>query len=120
MPPTSSLYALAAFEADCAFINFTPSLGVDIPAIRQRAERLGLPYMGSDGKTGETLVKSVLAPMFVMRNLEVLSWVGQNILGNRDGAVLNDRRTRLSKTQSEAKAVSRILGRSPTTCVSID
>lgn len=118
--PTSSLYALAAIEAGCPFINFTPSLGIGVPAIRQRADHLGLPYMGRDGKTGETLVKSVLAPMFAMRNLSVLSWVGQNILGNRDGAVLRDPRTRQAKIKTKDKIVSRIVGGSPTTLVSID
>ncbi|MEK7757532.1 MAG: inositol-3-phosphate synthase, partial [Planctomycetota bacterium] len=118
--PTSSLYALAAIEAGCPFINFTPSLGIDVPAIRERADHLGLPYMGRDGKTGETLVKSILAPMFAMRNLSVLSWVGQNILGNRDGAVLRDPKTRQSKIQTKDKIVSRIVGGSPTTRVSID
>ena len=118
--PTSSLYALAAIEAGCAFINFTPSLGLRVPAIQQRARELGVPYMGSDGKTGETLVKSALAPMFAMRNLSVLSWVGQNILGNRDGAVLDDPRTRLSKIQAKDKTVARIVAGSPVTRVSID
>ena len=118
--PTSSLYALAAIEAGCPFINFTPSLGIRVPALQQRAAERGLPYMGSDGKTGETLVKSALAPMFTMRNLEVLSWVGQNILGNRDGAVLKDPRTRLSKIQTKDKVVSQIVGGDPTTLVGID
>lgn len=118
--PTSSLYALAAIEAGCPFINFTPSLGIDVPAIRERADHFGLPYMGRDGKTGETLVKSVLAPMFAMRNLSLLSWVGQNILGNRDGAVLRDPKTRQSKIQTKDKIVSQIVGGSPTTRVSID
>ncbi len=118
--PSSSLYALAAVEAGCPFINFTPSLGIDVAAIRERAEQLGVPYMGRDGKTGETLVKSVLAPLFAMRNLPVLSWVGQNILGNRDGAVLRDPRTRLSKIQTKDKIVSQIVGSNPTTLVSID
>ncbi|MHC4696781.1 MAG: inositol-3-phosphate synthase [Planctomycetota bacterium] len=118
--PSSSLYALAAIEARCPFINFTPSLGLRVEAIQQRATELDVPYMGSDGKTGETLVKSILAPMFAMRNLSVLSWVGQNILGNRDGAVLQDPRTRTAKLQSKDKTVSQIVGRSPTTHVSID
>ncbi len=118
--PTSSIYALAAVESGCAFVNFTPSPGISIPAIRRRAEELGVPYMGNDGKTGETLVKSVLAPMFAMRNLQVLSWVGQNILGNRDGAVLNEPQTRLSKLRSKDKTVAQILGPEPTTHVSID
>jgi myo-inositol-1-phosphate synthase len=76
--------------------------------------------MGRDGKTGETLVKSVLAPMFALRNLKVLSWVGQNILGNRDGAILRDPRTRQSKTAAKDRIVSRIVGGKPTTHVSID
>jgi len=118
--PTSSLYALAAVEAGCPFVNFTPSPGIDVPAIRERAEQVGVPYMGRDGKTGETLVKSVLAPMFAMRNLNVLSWYGQNILGNRDGAILADPKTCLSKIQSKDKIVSRIVGGAPTTGVSID
>ena len=118
--PTSSLYALAAIEAGCPVVNFTPSPGVRLPAVCERADRLGIPYMGSDGKTGETLVKSILAPMFAMRNLSVLSWFSQNILGNRDGAVLRDPRTRASKIMSKDKTVTQIVGGSPATHVSID
>ena len=118
--PPSSIYALAAIEAGCPFINFTPSLGVRVPAIEERARGFGVPYMGNDGKTGETLVKSVLAPMFAARNLEVLSWFGQNILGNRDGVVLNDPQTRRSKIQSKDKLLSQIIGRVVDTHVSID
>jgi myo-inositol-1-phosphate synthase len=118
--PNSSLYALAAIEAGCPYVNFTPSTGIDLPGLRERAERLGLPYMGRDGKTGETLVKSVLAPMFAMRNLSVLSWVGQNILGNQDGSVLRDPKTRQAKIKGKDQIVSRIVGGKPTTLVSID
>lgn len=118
--PTSCLYALAAFEAGCAYVNFTPSTGIRPPAIRERGDELGLPYMGSDGKTGETLVKSVLAPMFAMRNLNVLSWAGQNILGNRDGQVLRDPKTRAAKIATKDGVISRIVGGDPATRVSID
>lgn len=118
--PPSSIYALAAIEAGFPFINFTPSLGVSVPAIRQRATELGVPFMGNDGKTGESLVKSVLAPMFAMRHLHVLSWFGQNILGNRDGAILSDPRTRLSKIRSKGKVVSAVTGTSSETGVAID
>jgi len=76
--------------------------------------------MGDDGKTGETLVKSALAPMFATRNLEVLSWFGQNILGNRDGEILQDPETRTSKIRSKDRTVSSITGGSPSTRVSID
>ncbi len=118
--PMSSLYALAAIESEAAYVNFTPSAGIDVPAIRERVEKLGLPYMGRDGKTGESLVKSALAPMFSMRNLQVMSWFGQNILGNRDGEVLRDPATRASKIRSKDKGLSRILGRDAQTGVSID
>jgi myo-inositol-1-phosphate synthase len=118
--PASSLYALAAIEAGAAYVNFTPSTGIALPAIQQRADQRGAAYMGSDGKTGETLLKSVLAPMFVMRNLRILSWYGQNILGNRDGAVLNDPRTRASKVKSKDGVISRIVGYKPMTHVGID
>lgn len=118
--PTSAIYALAAFEAGSPYVNFTPSPALVIPAVRKRADTLGLPYMGNDGKTGETLVKSALAPMFASRNLRVLSWIGQNLLGNRDGAVLTDPATRLSKIRSKDKVVSRIVGGQPVTSVSIE
>ena len=118
--PASSLYALAAIEAGASYINFTPSVGIDIPAIRQRAEEAGIAYMGSDGKTGETLMKSVLAPMFAARNLRVLSWVGHNIFGNRDGIVLDDPRNKATKTRSKERLVGEILGYRPKTLVSIE
>ncbi len=118
--PGSSLYALAAIEAGCPFINFTPSAAVSIPAIRERAESRGVAYMGNDGKTGETLVKSFLAPMFATRNLSVLSWVGQNILGNRDGQVLADPKTRESKINSKQQVLSHLTSANATTRVSID
>ena len=118
--PPSAHYAIAAVEAGCAYVNFTPSRGIEVPALRERADRLGLPYMGRDGKTGETLVKSALAPMFAMRNLAVRAWVGQNILGNRDGAALRDARTCSAKTRSKGQALSAIVPGNPHTCVSID
>lgn len=118
--PTSTVYALAAIEAGCPYVNFTPSIGINVPAVRERAEQKGIPYMGSDGKTGESLVKSFLAPMFMMRNLSVLSWVGQNILGNRDGQVLADPRTRAVKIQSKDKVLHHLRDTKATTRVSID
>lgn len=118
--PTSSLYALAAIEAGAAYINFTPSLGIDLPVLRRRADEQGLPYMGRDGKTGETLVKSVLAPLFVFRNLKVLSWAGYNLLGNPDGAALKDPSVRASKQKTKDLTVASILAGAPATHVGID
>lgn len=118
--PPSCIYALAALEAGCPFVNFTPSAGITLPAIQERARRRGLPYMGSDGKTGETLVKSVLAPLFAARHLRVLSWVGQNILGNQDGRVLSDPATKQSKLRSKDRLLRSILPGEPMTGVGIE
>jgi myo-inositol-1-phosphate synthase len=87
--PASVLYAVAALEAGCAYVNFTSSPGSSSPAVDELARRRGLPHYGRDAKTGETLLKSALAPMFAARNLRVLSWEGHNVLGNRDGQVLD-------------------------------
>src|SRR5262249_23095961 len=77
--PASSLYALAALELGCPYVNFTPSLGASLPALLELAAERRVAISGKDGKTGETLMKTVLAPMFAHRNLRVLSWVGHNI-----------------------------------------
>lgn len=118
--PASALYALAAIEAGFAYVNFTPSLGANFPAAIELANAKGVPISGQDGKTGETLLKSVLAPMFVSRNLKMLSWVGHNIFGNRDGVVLNDPRNKESKIRTKDKLISSIAGYKPQTHVSIE
>ncbi len=103
------LHAYAALDAGHPFINFTPSPGSTIPALRTLALKRGVPHMGSDGKTGETLVKTALAPLFAGRALRVLSWEGYNMLGNRDGYVLNDPDAQKSKTLSKDRALREIL-----------
>lgn len=109
----STLYAYAAILEGCPYINFTPSNGALIPALIELAVRKKVPVMGSDGKTGETLVKSALAPMFLSRNLEILSWEGVNMLGNLDGKVLNDPQNCASKLESKDQVLHRIMGYSP-------
>ncbi|MEZ6188683.1 MAG: inositol-3-phosphate synthase [Planctomycetota bacterium] len=74
------------------------------------ARAQGVPLAGNDGKTGETLLRTTLAPMFRARNLEVLSWSGFNILGNRDGAVLDEPEANAAKTGGKDKVLSAILG----------
>lgn len=111
--PASSLAAYAAFTAGCAFIDFTPSTGARLPALDQLARRAGLPYAGNDGKTGETLVKSVLAPMFAMRNLRVRSWSGLNLLGGGDGANLADPAANAAKVASKQRVLGDALGYQP-------
>jgi myo-inositol-1-phosphate synthase len=118
--PASSLYFVAAAEAGCSYINFTPSTGSTPPALQQLALERGVAHAGCDGKTGETLLKSVLAPMFAARNLEVMSWVGHNIFGNMDGKVLDDPRNKAAKVKSKDHLLAAILGYPPQTHVSIE
>ncbi|NCY01916.1 MAG: myo-inositol-1-phosphate synthase [Planctomycetia bacterium] len=118
--PASSLYALAAFEAGASYVNFTPSTGATPEALQECARQRRLPHAGCDGKTGETLLKSVLAPMFAARHLEVMSWVGHNIFGNMDGKVLDDPRNKQAKVRSKDHLLADILGYPPQTHVSIE
>lgn len=108
--PGSSLYAYAALLAGCGYVNFTPSTGASMPALEQLAEERGLPLAGRDGKTGETLVKSVLAPMFRHRALRVRAWSGTNLLGGGDGATLADPEAARSKTVSKERGLRDMLG----------
>jgi myo-inositol-1-phosphate synthase len=118
--PASSLYAIAALDRGLPYINFTPSLGAAPAGIDELARQRGTCHAGRDGKTGETLMKSVLAPMFAARNLHVMSWVGHNIFGNMDGQVLDDPRNKSAKLQSKDRAISEILGYAPQTLISIE
>jgi len=111
--PPSALAAYAAFTAGCAFIDFTPSTGARLPALAELAESAGVPYAGNDGKTGETLVKSVLAPMFALRNLRVRSWSGINLLGGGDGANLADPAANAAKVASKQRVLGDALGYEP-------
>ena len=118
--PASSLYAWAAIDTGLPYINFTPSLGASFPAIQELAVERRAPIGGKDGKTGETLLKSVLAPMFAARNMKILSWVGHNIFGNRDGQVLDDPNNKASKIKTKDQVISQIVGYKPQTHVSIE
>lgn len=117
---SSSLYAIAAIESGCPLINFTPSRGADCPPIEKLSKKIGVPHCGRDGKTGETLLKSVLAPMFAARQLEVQSWVSHNLLGNRDGAVLADPENKRAKIESKQQLLEELLGYCPENLVSIE
>lgn len=108
--PASSLYAYAALRAGCAYVDFTPSTGARLPALDELARAAGMPYAGSDGKTGETLMKSVLAPMFAQRALRVRAWSGTNLLGAGDGATLSDPDAAASKNASKQRVLGETLG----------
>lgn len=118
--PASGLYAYAALDLGLPYVNFTPSLGTSCPALDELARRRKVPHGGKDGKTGETLLKTVLAPMFAARNLRVLSWIGHNILGGGDGRVLSDPANKASKVRSKDSALAAILGYKPQSLVSIE
>jgi myo-inositol-1-phosphate synthase len=118
--PASSLYAWAALDLGLPYINFTPSLGASVPALQELALARRAVLGGKDGKTGETLMKSVLAPMFANRNWQILSWVGHNIFGNRDGQVLDDPNNKASKIRTKDQVVSSIVGYKPQTLVTIE
>jgi myo-inositol-1-phosphate synthase len=116
----SVIYAYAAASLGMPFVHFTPSNSALIPAVQELFAKNGTPFMGRDGKTGETLVKSAVAPMFRYRNLRVLSWQGYNILGDRDGRVLADRRNKQAKVDSKDALLPSILGYPLHTHVGID
>jgi myo-inositol-1-phosphate synthase len=107
--PASVLYAYAALSSGSPYVNFTPNRGASLPALRELARQRGLPHCGNDGKTGETLVKTVLAPLFTARALRVLAWQGYNMLGNRDGEVLADVSHRETKLRNKNEALRSIL-----------
>jgi myo-inositol-1-phosphate synthase len=111
--PASVLYAYAAMLAGCSYANFTPSTAMELPALDELARSRALPYAGNDGKTGETLVKTALAPMFAHRALLVRSWSGTNILGGGDGATLAEPDVAASKLSSKARSLEHILGHVP-------
>jgi len=118
--PASSLYAIAALDLGMAYVNFTPSAGATPAAINELALERGTCHAGQDGKTGETLLKSVLAPMFAARNLQILSWVGHNIFGNLDGQVLDNPANKAAKIRGKDQILGPMLGYDPQTLVTIE
>ena len=88
--PPSMIYAYAALQEGVPFLNGAPNLTVDVPAMAELARQKGVPIGGKDFKTGQTLMKTLLAPGLKARMLGVQGWFSTNILGNRDGEVLDD------------------------------
>ncbi|WP_086765210.1 inositol-3-phosphate synthase, partial [Streptomyces griseiscabiei] len=111
--PPSSLYAAAALRAGSPYVNFTPSTGLHHPALASRAASCGLPHAGRDGKTGQTLLRSVLGPMFAQRALAVRAWSGTNLLGGGDGAALADPAAAAAKNAGKERVLTDSLGTTP-------
>jgi len=105
----SIVYALAAISEGVPFVNFTPAPGASVPCVMEFAKSRGVPVLGNDGKTGETLLKTVLAPMFRDRAFNVLAWEGYNMLGNKDGAALADPKRREGKLANKDAVAPAIL-----------
>lgn len=118
--PASSLYAAAALRAGCPYVNFTPSTGLRAPALQDAVAASDLPHAGRDGKTGQTLLRSVLAPMFVQRALPVRAWSGTNLLGGGDGAALADPAAAAAKNAGKERVLADTLGAAPEGEVHID
>ena len=105
----SMLYAYAAIMEGVPFANGSPNLTCDTPALVKLAQDRGVPIAGKDFKTGQTLIKTVLAPMFKARMLGLNGWFSTNILGNRDGEVLDDPESFKTKEESKLGVLEHIL-----------
>jgi len=105
----SQLYAYAALTTGVPFANGAPNFTVDLPAIIELADREGVPIAGKDFKTGQTLMKTIVAPGMKARMLGIRGWYSTNILGNRDGEVLDDPENFRSKEVSKLGVLEQIL-----------
>ncbi len=104
------LYAYAAIREGVPYANFTPSVCADVPALIALAEAEGVPIAGKDGKTGQTMIKTVLAPGLKGRALRIAGWFSSNILGNRDGQALHDPDSLQSKLDTKGAVLDSIVG----------
>ena len=105
----SMIYAYAAIKSGVPFANGAPNLTIDIPALTKLAEDEGVPICGKDFKTGQTLMKTILAPGLKSRMLGLDGWYSTNILGNRDGEVLDDPENFKTKEESKLSVLETIL-----------
>ena len=102
-------YFYAAARGGTPHCNFTPSLA-NVPALEELAARTKMPFTGMDGKTGQTLLKTALAPMFRVRHLHVDGWYSTNVLGNNDGLILDSPASNKTKVLSKSSVLDSIVG----------
>jgi myo-inositol-1-phosphate synthase len=107
--PSSMIYAYAAIKEGIPYANAAPNLSADIPALIQLAQQTGSPMCGKDLKTGQTLIKTIIAPGLKSRLIGVEGWYSTNILGNRDGEVLDDPESFKTKEESKKSVLDYIL-----------
>lgn len=104
------LYTYACIEHGVPYGNFTPSMAADVPALRKLANERNVPVAGKDGKTGQTYLKTVIAPALRARALQVEGWFSTNILGNRDGEALRKPKSLESKINTKGDVLTNCLG----------
>jgi myo-inositol-1-phosphate synthase len=107
--PSSMIYAYAAIKEGLPYANAAPNLSADVPALLELAQNTGSPLAGKDLKTGQTLIKTIIAPGLKARLLGVAGWYSTNILGNRDGEVLDDPESFKTKEESKKSVLDFIL-----------
>jgi myo-inositol-1-phosphate synthase len=107
--PSSMIYAYAAIREGIPYANAAPNLSADIPALLELAQKTGSPVAGKDLKTGQTLIKTIIAPGLKSRLIGVSGWYSTNILGNRDGEVLDDPESFKTKEESKKSVLDYIL-----------
>ena len=107
--PSSMIYAYAAIKEGIPYANAAPNLSADVPALLELADKAGSPVAGKDLKTGQTLIKTIVAPGLKSRLLGVEGWYSTNILGNRDGEVLDDPESFKTKEESKKSVLDYIL-----------
>jgi myo-inositol-1-phosphate synthase len=107
--PSSMIYAYAAIKEGIPYANAAPNLSADIPALLALADETATPVAGKDLKTGQTLIKTIIAPGLKARLLGVEGWYSTNILGNRDGEVLDDPESFKTKEESKKSVLDYIL-----------
>jgi len=107
--PSSMIYAYAAIKEGIPYANAAPNLSADVPALLELADTTGSPLAGKDLKTGQTLIKTIIAPGLKARLLGVEGWYSTNILGNRDGEVLDDPESFKTKEESKKSVLDYIL-----------
>ena len=107
--PSSMIYAYAALKEGIPYANAAPNLSADVPALEELALQTGSPLAGKDLKTGQTLMKTMVAPGLKARLLGVSGWYSTNILGNRDGEVLDDPESFKTKEESKKSVLDHIL-----------
>jgi myo-inositol-1-phosphate synthase len=107
--PSSMVYAYAAIREGIPYANAAPNLSADVPALMELASKTETPIAGKDLKTGQTLIKTIVAPGLKARLLGVSGWYSTNILGNRDGEVLDDPESFKTKEESKKSVLDYIL-----------